>query len=151
MNTPDRPVPLRITDLAIATSRVSTHGLKVHGADRVLGLPLHSNGNLGADLLRVPAGVSFPIHTHPGDHLLLCLSGTGSITVDGLTYTVHPGDLYMIPGTIPHAVGAAPDDEHVLIAIGSPHKPVDSPERMTFTDWHGTVQELPLFHREDPA
>jgi quercetin dioxygenase-like cupin family protein len=137
-------VPLRITNLPELAERIHDLGIPVHGADAI-GLGLHTNGHLGADMLRVPAHASFPVHTHPGDHLLLCLAGTGTITVNEHTYDVVPGDLYMVDGLIPHAVGAGPT-EHILIAIGAPHKPVDSPERMTFTDWTGQRLDTPLFH-----
>ncbi len=45
----------------------------------------------------------------------------------------------MVNGHIPHAVGALTD--HILVAIGAPHKPVDSPERMVFVDWEGNPTE----------
>lgn len=132
---------VRIVNLADAAKRVHTEGVAVHGAPAI-GLPLHSNGHLGADILSVKAGDQFPVHTHPGDHLLYCLSGVGTITVDRVTYEIQPGDLYMVDGAVPHAVGALTD--HVLVAIGAPHKPVDSPERMAFVDWAGAPVTIPL-------
>lgn len=116
-------------------------GVDVHGAP-ARGFAVHSNGHLGCDVLAVKAGDQFPIHTHPGDHLLQCLSGIGTITVAGVTYRVKPGDIYMVEGLVPHAVGAETD--HVLLAIGSPHKAIDSPERMTFVDWDGQRVDTPL-------
>lgn len=135
--------PLRIVKLPGEAARVAADGVPVHGADAV-GLNLHTNGHLGADILWVPATKQFPVHTHPGDHLLYCLEGTGTITVGECTYAVEPGDLYMVDGLVPHAVGAGPHD-HILVAIGAPHKPVDSPERMAFTDWEGRAVTAPLF------
>ncbi|MBA9005973.1 cupin domain-containing protein [Thermomonospora cellulosilytica] len=134
---------LSIINLRAATLAVAEQGVPVHGAD-ALGLALHTNGHLGADLLKVPPHARFPIHVHPGDHLLLCLEGEGTISIDERTYQVRPGDIYMVPGQVPHAVGAG-EAGHTLLAIGAPHKPVDSPERMSFTDWAGTVSDLPLF------
>jgi quercetin dioxygenase-like cupin family protein len=131
-----------IINLGDAIADVITSGVPVHGAPAT-GLPLHSNGHLGADILHVPAGKQFPVHTHPGDHLLYCLEGTGTISVDGVTYNIIPGDLYMVDGLVPHAVGAGPSD-HILVAIGSPHKPVSSPERLTFTDWAGNILDQPI-------
>ena len=134
---------MRIINLTDAAEQVTRNGVPVHGAPAT-GLPLHTNGHLGADILHVPAGKQFPVHTHPGDHLLLCHAGTGTISVGEKTYDIRPGDLYMVPGNIPHAVGAGPED-HTLIAIGAPHKPVESPERMTMTDWDGNQVSTPLF------
>jgi quercetin dioxygenase-like cupin family protein len=132
---------LRIVNLAWAQQLLPAGGVDVHGAP-ARGLALHSNGHLGADMLHVAAGDQFPVHTHPGDHLLYCVAGEGTITVDQVTYTIRPGDLYMVEGLIPHAVGAITD--HVLVAIGAPHKPIDSPERMTFVDWAGQQVATPL-------
>jgi quercetin dioxygenase-like cupin family protein len=140
----DPACSLSIKNLGELAAAVAQIGVPVHGAP-ALGLPLHTNGHLGADLLHVKAGDRFPVHTHPGDHLLLCLAGKGTISVGKITYNVVPGDIYMVDGLVPHAVGAAPDAEHVLVAIGAPHKPVDSPERMQWTDWDGLKVDKPLF------
>ncbi|MBO0819247.1 MAG: cupin domain-containing protein [Nocardiopsaceae bacterium] len=134
---------LSIRNLSRIGRTILETGVEVFGAD-ALGVPVHSNGHLGCDVLRVPPHGGFPIHTHPGDHLLLCLDGEGSITLDGVEHTVTPGDIYMIPGAVPHAVGAG-ELPHVLLAVGAPHKPVASPERMTFTDWAGVPLNAPLF------
>jgi quercetin dioxygenase-like cupin family protein len=134
--------PVAIKNLPTAMLHlVDGGGVDVHGAP-ARGLGLHTNGHLGADLLHVKAGDQFPVHTHPGDHLLYCLSGEGTITVDQVTYTIVPGDLYMVDGLVPHAVGAVTD--HVILAIGAPHKAVDSPERMAFVDWDGQAVEVPI-------
>lgn len=133
---------VKIENLEVARAALETgHGVQVHGAPAT-GLPLHTNGNLGADILFVRGGDEFPVHTHPGDHLLYCLAGHGTITVAGITYKIKPGDIYMVEGMIPHAVGAETD--HVLVAIGSPHKPVDAPDRMTWVDWDGNPLLAPL-------
>ena len=94
------------------------------------GIPLLTNGGLGVDLLHVPAHSRFPLHHHPGHHLLYVLKGQGTFTLDGTVYATAPGDLMMIEGSVPHAVGASFED-HVLLAFGSPHTPLDSPRRMT--------------------
>ncbi len=46
---------LKILNLHDMMNMIEEHGLNVHGAP-ALGLPLHSNGYLGADILRVKAG-----------------------------------------------------------------------------------------------
>ena len=143
------PGGIQIVNLREAAQAVRSEGVPVHGAPAT-GLPLHSNGHMGADVLHVPAGKSFPIHAHPGDHLLLCLEGEGTISVGGVTYAVGPGDLYMVDGQTPHAVGAGAGADHVLVSIGAPHKPVDSPERMWFTDWTGRRVAHALFADAPP-
>ena len=93
------------------------------------GEALVSNGLLGADVIRLAAGTGFVPHTHPGDHLLIVIGGEGTVTYGGCIYPTVAGQVYLVPGAVPHAVGAITD--HVILAVGSPHKPVDDPERMS--------------------
>ena len=136
--------PLCIKNLDELAKVAAEIGVPVVGAP-ALGVPLHSNGHLGADLLYVKPGDRFPVHTHPGDHLLVSLAGSGTISVGEVTYKVRPGDIYMVDGLIPHAVGAAEDDHHILMAIGAPHKAVQAPDRMQFVDWQGNKLTSPIF------
>lgn len=107
------------------------------------GLKLFTNFALGADLLVVPPGTGFPVHVHPGHHLLLCMSGVGTFSLAGHTHAVEPGELHMVEGNVPHAVGNPTDDVHVLLAIGAPPKELDAEDRMVLTDWQGLTVETP--------
>jgi quercetin dioxygenase-like cupin family protein len=104
------------------------------------GEPLVSNGHLGADLIRLAAGEGFAPHTHPGDHLLIVIGGSGTITYDGCIYPTSAGEIYMIAGSVPHAVGAVTD--HVLLAVGAPHRPVDASDRMTPVEYRAVTASL---------
>jgi quercetin dioxygenase-like cupin family protein len=95
------------------------------------GTALFTNDVLGADLLNIPPGARFPLHVHPGHHLLYCVAGAGTFTIGDVTHDVFPGDLFMVEGNVPHAVGSGPRDHHVILAIGSPHTHLGSPNRMT--------------------
>ena len=97
------------------------------------GEDLVSNGLLGADIIRLGASEGFVPHTHAGDHLLIVLGGQGTIVYDGRIYPTSAGEIYMVEGGVPHAVGAVTD--HVILAIGSPHRPVGSSDRMTPVDY----------------
>ncbi|MCQ4079622.1 cupin domain-containing protein [Streptomyces sp. RB6PN25] len=99
----------------------------VHGADAT-GQALVSNGALGADVLRLPAGAGFSPHTHPGHHILIVVGGEGTITYDGRIHHTRAGQVYLVEGEVPHAVGAITD--HVILAVGSPHKAIDAEDRM---------------------
>lgn len=90
---------------------------------------LVTNGFLGADLLLVEPGGRFPLHTHPGDHLLLIVEGAGGVHFDGEDVPTAMGDLYLVAGGVPHSVYAGRHGQKIL-SIGAPHKPVDSAERM---------------------
>lgn len=93
------------------------------------GSDLVSNGTLGADVIRLGPGEGFVPHTHPGDHLLIVIGGEGTITYDGRIYPTAAGEVYMVEGGVPHAVGAVTD--HVILAVGAPHRPAGSDDRMT--------------------
>lgn len=94
------------------------------------GAALFTNGTLGVDLLNIPPNARFPLHTHPGHHLLYCVAGRGTFTLADTVHDVYPGDLFMVEGHVPHAVGSGPDG-HVILAYGSPHTMLGSPARMT--------------------
>lgn len=101
---------------------------------------LVSNGELGVDHISVPAGQGFPPHTHPGDHLLIIISGLGTITVDSVIYPTRGGQVYFIAGDHPHAVGAI--DEHHILAVGSPHKLPNDPDRMTLVEYESIASSV---------
>lgn len=134
--TGERPTPMRHTDAT--------------------GQGLVTNGHLGVDVIRVAAGQGFIPHTHPGDHLLIVVAGKGTVTFEGRIYPTMPGTVYMIEGAVPHGVGAI--DDHVILAVGAPHKAVDSVERMTPVEYEsvlapltGTLECLLCHLRADPA
>src|SRR3954454_17341887 len=125
-----------------------THVLGVSLADRrvamahsvATGESLVSNGALGADVIHLAAGEGFVPHTHPGHHLLIVIGGDGTITYGGHIYPTSAGQIYLIEGEVPHAVGAITD--HVILAVGSPHLPVDSEGRMTPTEYETVTAEI---------
>lgn len=129
INTDDDLTILNVLDFAMAMPTIA-NTVDVHGSE-ARGIPLLTNGTIGADLLYVPPGKAFPYHIHPGHHLLYCVAGAGTITFGGKIKNVRPGDLYMVEATVPHGVGADPDGPgHWLISFGSPHKRVDAHDRM---------------------
>lgn len=92
-----------------------------------------SDGELiGADLIEMQPGSAFPLHTHPGDHILYGISGRGTVTIDGELRPVEVGTTVYIAGGYPHNVGTYADatEPFVLLAVGHPKVPVASPERM---------------------
>jgi quercetin dioxygenase-like cupin family protein len=113
------------TDLRIEHAKLP---FRVHDAPGASGLPLVSNGTVGADLLQLAAGSGFVPHTHPGHHILLVVAGVGTITYDGRVHETHAGQTYLIEGAVPHAVGAITD--HLIVAVGAPHRAVDADDRM---------------------
>jgi quercetin dioxygenase-like cupin family protein len=147
------PGSLDIVEWAEASSDLDSTNLRVghfarpvsmHGADGATGEALVSNGAIGADVIRVAAGKGFAPHTHPGHHLLIVIAGKGTITYDGVVYPTRAGQIYLVEGLVPHAVGAITD--HVILAAGSPHKAVDAVDRMALVDYEEVVSEIGDLH-----
>ncbi|WP_432145496.1 cupin domain-containing protein [Streptomyces sp. bgisy084] len=113
---------------------------RVSKTDDATGRSLLSSGHVGADILHVPAGSGFAPHTHPGDHLLFVLAGTGTIAVAGEIVETRPGQVYMVEGALTHAVGAVTD--HMILAVGAPHRHLDSPERQELTAYTALLGDL---------
>jgi quercetin dioxygenase-like cupin family protein len=143
---PDRT--LRIVDWATSTASGDLHVAEGDGPIQMVGTEatawaLVTGHGLGVDHISVPAGRGFAPHTHPGDHLLIIIKGDGTITTHGRIYPTHEGQVYFVPGNDTHAVGAI--TEHHILAVGSPHRLPDDPERMTLTEYaaiYGSLGEL---------
>lgn len=105
-----------------------------------LRLPLGA-GHLGVDLLWMPPGSSFPYHTHPAHHVLYVVAGLGTLEDEHhVIRETQPGDVLMVPGYLPHAVGAQALYSDVerhggpgqwILAFGAPHVELEDPARMT--------------------
>jgi nitrite reductase/ring-hydroxylating ferredoxin subunit/quercetin dioxygenase-like cupin family protein len=129
-----------------ATSLDIPHGPRpcaMHGA-AASGLGLVSNQTIGADLIRLPRGAGFPPHTHPGHHVLIVVAGKGTITYGGRVYPTEAGQIYLVEGSVSHAVGAITD--HVILAVGAPHMPVDSDRRMAVVPYQEVLSEVGDLH-----
>jgi quercetin dioxygenase-like cupin family protein len=88
---------------------------------------------IGVDLIEMQPGTAFPLHTHPGDHVLYVQSGAGCVHVDGTDHRVKPGDTIFIPAEYPHGVQGPPAGTVyplVFLAFGHPHKHVSASDRM---------------------
>ena len=103
----------------------------VRGRAGACGITLDGHG-IGADLLELAPGSGFPLHVHPGDHILYGLDGEGTVTVNGVAYVIRKGVTVFVAAEQPHAVGGPAGGERALtlIAFGVPHKHISSPERM---------------------
>lgn len=97
------------------------------------GQPLVKLEHFAADLIRFQPGKCIEEHTHPGDHILYCLGGTGTLVFAGERHLLSEGTIYMVPGTTPHAIlTTEQDDELTLMSIANQHFPVDSAKRSDF-------------------
>ena len=110
------------------------HGQPLEGIRGRMGaaaIGMHGH-EIGVDLIEMQPGTSFPLHVHPGDHILYILRGFGAVTIDGAAREVKPGDTIFIAAEHPHGVKgpAAGMSPLVFLAFGHPHKHVSAPDRM---------------------
>jgi quercetin dioxygenase-like cupin family protein len=88
---------------------------------------------VGLDMIEMQPGSFFPVHAHPGNHILLVQSGEGQMEIGGKRYRFEPGDSVLVPAHAPHAVigpdlgAAAP---LVVVFFSEPHKHLASVDRM---------------------
>lgn len=93
------------------------------------GIPLVGRGSFAADLIRFAPGQGVGKHTHPGEHILIVVSGHGLLTCGDDFLSLVPGMIYHVPAGAPHALSAT-DAELTLISVANDHRPVDSPQRL---------------------
>lgn len=53
--------------------------------------------------LRAHPGATVPLHDHPAQQVTYVISGQIDLTVDGVLYSLMPGDAYGIPGGVQHS------------------------------------------------
>lgn len=94
------------------------------------GRSLLKHGSFAADLIRFPPGGKVELHTHPGNHMLFCVSGKGQVQYEDKFFELSQGMCYLIEGAVPHAVFAAPNEQLTLIAIADDHRHVSSTDRL---------------------
>jgi len=94
--------------------------------------PAMDGPEIGADLIEMQPGSAFPLHTHPGEHILYVIQGAGLVHVDGLDHRVEVGDTIFIPAEYPHGVKSLPEatEPFLLLAVGYPHKDIAATDRM---------------------
>ena len=84
----------------------------------------------------------FPLHSHPGDHILYFLAGDpGFVHIDGRDVPVCSGHTIFIPGSYAHGVKTNTLHKGKLrfLAFGVPHKHIQSTERMHFETREGDL------------
>jgi len=92
-----------------------------------------SEFEMGLDHIVMKPGTQFPLHTHPGSHILYILDGPGIVHIEGVDYEVVTGDSVFVPAVFPHGVKTEPSHmrDFRFLAVGYPHHKVDSTTRMT--------------------
>lgn len=71
---------------------------------QVVSKTLAQNESLSITLFSFSKGEEISTHKSGGDAFVLCLDGTGRITVDGKDYLLREGESIVMPAGHPHAV-----------------------------------------------
>ncbi len=67
-------------------------------------------------VVNLAEGASVPLHEHPHEQMGLLVSGVLEFTIGGRTEVLSPGDIWRIPGGVPHSV----------VALGGPAVALDA-------------------------
>jgi quercetin dioxygenase-like cupin family protein len=72
------------------------------------GVEIHATAGEGLMLsvVHLAAGSVVPEHAHPHEQMGMMISGRLEFTIGGMTRIVEAGDLWRIPGNVPHKVRA---------------------------------------------
>ncbi len=57
-------------------------------------------------VVRFEPGSAVAVHSHPHEQMGMMIEGRLEFTVGGVTRTLGPGDIWRIPGGVPHSVRA---------------------------------------------
>ncbi len=71
---------------------------------QVVSKTLAQNSGLSITLFAFDKGEEISTHASGGDAFVLCLDGTGKITIDGKDYELREGEAIAMPAGHPHAV-----------------------------------------------
>lgn len=71
---------------------------------QVVSRTLAQNEQLSVTLFAFDRGEEISSHSAAGDALILCLDGTGTVTLDDEPHTLQEGEAIVLPAGHPHAV-----------------------------------------------
>ena len=88
------------------------------GIPGVLAAPVSGDMEKGASrfFLKYPVGFVTPNHHHTADHYVTVVSGTITLTVDGMDHKLNPGSYFALTEKVPH-VGKVEGDEDAVLFI----------------------------------
>lgn len=73
-------------------------------------------------LVTLEPGAVVPEHAHPHEQMGMLVSGEMDLSVDGRTRRLTGGEIYLIPGGVPHGAAAGPDGAVALDAFAPPRE-----------------------------
>lgn len=84
---------------------------------QVVSKTLAQNANMSITLFAFEKNEEISTHESGGDALVLCLDGTGRISIDGKDYELKEGDSIVMPARHPHAVFAVERFKMLLTVV----------------------------------
>ena len=69
--------------------------------------------------IKINAGCSLPLHSHPNEQIGTCIEGVGLMTSNGKSFKIQPGDTWIIPSNEVHMFKAG-DNQVKIIEVWSP-------------------------------
>lgn len=84
---------------------------------QVVSKTLVQNDRMSITLFSFDRGEEISTHESGGDAFVLCLDGTGEITIDGNRYELHEGESIVMPAKHPHAVFGKEQFKMLLIVV----------------------------------
>jgi quercetin dioxygenase-like cupin family protein len=67
-------------------------------------------------------GAVAAVHTHPHDQMGIVLEGQMEFEINGQRHTVGPGEVYSVPGNVPHGARAVGDRPCVALDVFAPRR-----------------------------
>jgi quercetin dioxygenase-like cupin family protein len=85
-----------------------------------------TGGEGGVANIHVAKCSGLPPFFHTGyDEIYYVLSGTGKVTLNGITHPLRPGSVVVIPTGTSHALEIDPGQELEFVIFGTPPIPID--------------------------
>jgi quercetin dioxygenase-like cupin family protein len=84
---------------------------------QIVSRTLAQNKALSLTLFAFDKGEEISSHASDGDAMVICLDGTGRITIDGEQFLLHAGETIVMPSQRPHAVFAAEQFKMLLVVV----------------------------------
>lgn len=84
---------------------------------QIVSKTLCQNKNHSLTLFAFDKGEEISSHDSEGDAMVVCLDGTGKITIDGKEHILKSGETIVMPAGIPHAVFAEEKFKMMLIVM----------------------------------
>lgn len=84
---------------------------------QIVSKTLVQNEAVSITLFAFDKGEEISTHESGGDAFVICLDGTGEITIDGVKYELHEGDSIVMPAKHPHAVYGKEQYKMLLVVV----------------------------------